>query len=229
MPNQLTMGWLKRSLFEGSKGSRLLYDHCHCLLMADWSLWFVVSVPLLIVFAASAVLGVSRVTGLGSDQLVTRTKLRCRGSSVPRDWSIRRMLRYDWSVETMTNEGGHVTKSSAPRDFKLPEIFFLKPSESYQREVARRVRIPKSWYLRHNTAIPKTNIERIIQPKPKRYCTNLFNCGGKLKYQRVSFLYHMRMSWKGRFLQESFPTHTKVKCSKKLINLVRFASWLNYF
>ena len=46
------------------------------------------------------------------------------------------------------------------------------------------------------------------------YCTNLFNCGGKLKYQRVSFLYHMRVSWKGRFLHESFPTHKKVKCSK---------------
>ena len=37
-------------------------------------------VSLLIVFAASAVLAVSRVTGLGSgsDQLVTRTQLRCR-------------------------------------------------------------------------------------------------------------------------------------------------------
>ena len=201
--------------------------------MADWSLWFVVS-------------------SLTIDCFCCLSCPRC----VPCDWPrlrptrhedqapVPRILRASWLVNTENAalwlvSGDHdqwgrpcdqilrAQRLQASRNILLKAVRVLSERSCSSSLIPKILR-----YWRHSTActaIPKRNIERIIHPKPKIYCTNLFNYGGKLKYQRVSFLYHMRMSWKGRFLQESFPTHTKVKCSKKLINLVRFASWLNYF
>ena len=202
--------------------------------MADWSLWFIVSLTI----DCFCCLSCPRCVPCDWPRLRLRPTRHEDPAPVPRIlralWLVNAENAAIWLVSEDHDQCGRpcdqilrAQRLQASRNILLKAVSLIREKllvESDSQNLDTDVTI-----LHVLPAHRQILRESSYQSQRDMYCTNFFNFGGKLKYQRVSVLYHMRMSWKGRFLHEAFQTHKKVKCSKKLINLVRFASWLITF